>query len=295
MASVVAIGEALIELRDSGPNEVRWTFAGDTLNCAAALGNASPLSNVRYLTGVGTDEMSRRFLEFCRSVGVDADDAVRVADASLGLYWIQTRDGANRFAYWRDDSAARRVLRAGGLTVDDVRAELIVVSGITLAVAGPAAGELLGVVEQARAHGARVAYDTNHRPALWADAETAREVNEAALGVADIVHASSDDIAILWADDARFRRLVADRGVAELVVTDGPRPTVVTHGGKDHRSTPNVVDVVDSAGAGDAFFGTYLGRRISGESVEASLESASATATQVVQCAGALGYLAAAG
>lgn len=292
MPTVLAIGESLIELRHVGDNELHWTFAGDVLNCAAAVAAAFPAAEVRHLTGLGDDDHSRAFLDFCETIGVDARNSPVIPGKSLGLYWITTIDGDRRFTYWRSDSAARELLRSSELTLPDPPPELLIVSGITLAVAGPAAPMLLDHIEIARGAGAKVAYDTNHRPALCPDDTMARAQTERALSLADYVHASIDDVDELWAGRApsvdTWSRAF---GTSEIVVTDGRQPVRVLTNGNEVNARPASVPLIDTAGAGDAFFGTYLGHRLAGLATDDALARALEVSSRVVQTPGALTYL----
>ena len=290
--TVLAIGESMIELRQSGDHELRWTFAGDALNCAAAFAGANPAANVQHLTGLGDDNQSTELEHFCASLGVDPSPSVVVPGRSLGLYWITTEDGDRRFTYWRNDSAARHLFQMGTRFFTDPRPDLIIVSGITLAIAGRSAPQLLDQIEQAKGAGARVAYDTNDRPTLCPDRDVTRAHTARALALADIVHASVDDIEALWGhggtDLDDWPQLF---DIAELLVSDGDGTIRVLADARELRHQPPVVPVVDTAGAGDALFGTYLGHRLAGLPVEDAITRALQVSATVVQSAGALTHL----
>ncbi len=291
-SSVVFVGEAMVELQSTGPHSATWSFAGDTLNAAAACARAAPGLEVRYLTGVGDDDLSERLLARCRELEVDASESARIAGRRLGLYWIETVDGERDFRYWRDASAARTALSTGVLLPALGDASHLAVSGITLAVAGDAATELLAGLRARRDEGATVWYDLNHRRALWPDDDSARQTHELGLSAADIVRASSDDIAALWAEStSAFIDRAHDAGAREVAVTDGSGPVSCSSPAGFVAIRPRVATVVDTTGAGDAFWGTYLGRRVIGDEVEAALVGAGEIAAQAVEHAGALGYL----
>jgi 2-dehydro-3-deoxygluconokinase len=292
MTTVLVVGEAMVELSPAGDHRLAWTFAGDTLNCAAAIADAAPDARARYLTGLGDDPISTEFVEFCRRLGVDTTGAPVVPGHNLGLYWISTLDGERHFRYWRNESAARHALRQGIEWPEHPNPDAVVFSGITLAVAGTGAGVLLERIVGARAGGATVAYDTNHRPILWPDADTARHLNEQALATSDIIHASVDDTAALWGDDAEaFIARATESGATETIITDGPDRVDALVDGERLAVEPQVVPATDTTGAGDAFFGTYIGRRLAGDAAGPAIERAIAVAGVVVQSPGALGHL----
>ena len=138
MTRVLCIGECMIELTHVDPLTLRLGFAGDTCNAAVYLRRvAAELGReveVAYLTALGDDEYS----DAMRAEWRDEDifDGSLPAEGRLpSPYAIRTaQDGERRFAYWRDQSAAREVLSR-----DDLRAHL---EGdvIHLSGTGPAAG-----------------------------------------------------------------------------------------------------------------------------------------------------------
>lgn len=291
MPTVLAIGESMIELQQTGAHALLWTFAGDALNCAAAVAAAHPSAEVEHLTGLGDDEHSAGLRDFCTALDVDASRSPVLPGKSLGLYWITTEDGDRRFTYWRNDSAARQLFRSNEMVLFGPTPDLVIISGITLAVAGPAAPQLLDQIEQASTAGAKIAYDTNHRPLLCPDIEAARAHAERALSLADIVHASADDLDELWGGDTTLDSWPQTFGITELIVTDGDRPVRVLSNGSEARAQPDPVPVVDTAGAGDAFFGTYVGHRLAELPTMEALARALEVSSEVVQSPGALTYL----
>ena len=304
--TAVVVGEAMIESQSSAdepceshrqdesskPCGSRRTFAGDTLNCAAAIAAVSSDISVRYLTGIGEGEQSVQLIDFCASLRVDASGSTRVPDRHLGMYWIETGDPEQRFRYQRHKSAARAAL-SQGIPIPPVGPDdAVVLSGITLAVATTGRDQMIGQLAEARTAGASTGFDVNYRTALWPDVHTARAAFEAMLETADIVKASVDDTRSVWNEDAvSFCERATRSGASEVVVTDGDREMVAVAGGEHRWYQPPTVDAVDASGAGDGFFGTYLGHRLSGtdpfEAVRHSIEVAACA----VRFNGALGYL----
>lgn len=92
--TAVVIGEVMIELQSSadepgvshgsgesfGSGISHRIFAGDTLNCTAAIAAISTDISVRYLTGVGEGEQSSQLIDFCTSLRVDASGSMRMPD-----------------------------------------------------------------------------------------------------------------------------------------------------------------------------------------------------------------------
>lgn len=289
-----AIGEAMVELAPVGGESYRRGFAGDVLNTATTLGRAmgSP-GDVAFVSRVGTDRISGQFLRMLQDHGLDPRWLGRDPDRVMGLYLIEL-DGVERhFTYWRGQSAARHLADdADWLNAALAGAGLVYLSGITLAIlSDPARETLLAALATARGQGARIAFDPNYRPRLWAGPEQARAAMARMNELCDIVLPSFDDEQRLWGDpsvDATVARYRAC-GIAEGAVKDGHGPVRLwDRGGMHWHDTPAVPDIRDTAGAGDAFNAGYLAARLLGHPPQASIAPAQRLAALALQQSGAL-------
>jgi 2-dehydro-3-deoxygluconokinase len=194
MVNLACMGECMIELNVGAEvfgAATRLAFGGDSLNTAVYMRRAlaADAGRVAYVTALGDDAYSAKMIEAWRLEGLDDRLVYRLPGCLPGLYAIQTDSAGERsFDYWREDAAARRLLddgRAADLADALAEFDLLYLSGITVAIlwdrAGPALLDLLG---RLRTAGTRVAFDSNHRPRLWPDGETAavayRQIGELA-------------------------------------------------------------------------------------------------------------------
>lgn len=166
---IVSIGEAMVELAPQGGASYRQGFAGDTFNTIWHIGQLLK-GKVRagFVTGLGADRFSARFVAEMESDGLDTSGILRIPDRTMGLYLIEL-DGVERsFHYWRKDSAARCLADDVPALQNAVKgASVIHVSGITLAILEPHAREhLYRTVSDARQSGAVISFDPNVRPRL---------------------------------------------------------------------------------------------------------------------------------
>jgi 2-dehydro-3-deoxygluconokinase len=290
----LGVGEAMVELAPVDGGLYALGFAGDTLNTCWCLKRlVGDARRVSYLTRVGEDALSSRLLAFLGEAGIDAGAISRDPERTLGLYLISLEGAERRFAYWREQSAARRLADDPARLGEALSgAALIHITGVTLAIVeARGRSNLLVALAKARAEGARVSFDPNVRRRLWPDEPTLRDALTEMFAVCDIALPSFDDEAGVWGDadpDASVARIAA-HGVKEIVVKNGANPASVFADGFyadiPARETP---DARDTTGAGDAFNAGYLAARLSGLSAVIACEFAHAVAAEVVRHPGAL-------
>jgi 2-dehydro-3-deoxygluconokinase len=268
--TVLAIGEAMIELSGADLRAPALGFAGDVLNTAIGLARLGV--GVGFATALGDDPFSAELLSMVGDEGVGTSAIATVPGGLPGLYAIRTdADGERRFYYWRRDSAARRMLDSGrdaalGAAVSAARH--VYLSGITLAILPDAARQaLFALLDRARDAGTTILFDGNYRPALWGDPGEARAATAALLARTAIALPTFQDEQALFGD--RTAEAVAARlhglGVAEVVVKDGVRGCFVSAPGSSRWvDVPVAVAPVDTSGAGDAFNAGYLAARLAG-------------------------------
>ena len=292
--SFASIGECMIEL--SGRDGDLWSmgFAGDTFNAAYYARAVLPAERrVAYVTALGDDPFSKRLRAFIGARGVETDRIREIPGRRPGLYAITLAGAERTFSYWRGESAARQLADdAEWLVAALAGAELLYFSGITLGILEPEArARLLAALAERRREGARIAFDTNFRPALWPDREVARFAMEAAYSVADVVLPTFDDEAALFGDasaQATANR-IARSGGAEIVVKNGSEPCLVMSGGRSDWVPAVTPDrLVDTTGAGDSFSGAYLSGRLLGLDPLAAARLGHAVAAQVIGTRGAM-------
>ena len=291
---IVSIGECMIEMSGGEDRTYRLGYAGDTLNTAwylrALLGQEW---SVDYVTALGKDRYSADIRQFLSDNDIGTGHIQTIGNRRPGLYMIHQEGGDRHFTYWRDTSAAKLLADDKKALAEAVEnAELVYFSGITLAILAPRArGRLLGAIVKARDSGARIAFDTNLRPALWSSPRVMAGVLTAAASLCDVVLPTHSDEAPLFGDKSIDE--TADRylelGVEEVVVKDGSREALIATATERVRLAPAAnATVVDATGAGDSFNGAYLAARLQGSSLADAAAAAHSAAGIVIGHKGAL-------
>lgn len=286
---ILAIGEAMVEFTRQ---ESAWgqSCGGDTLNTAVHLARLG--ADVGYASALGTDDFSLDLRRFMEAEGIDTSQVAADPRRQCGIYFISTApDGERSFTYWRSDSAARHLVDSlgQGLVQAMQQAGLIYLSLISVAILSEADREsLLEAAVTAVRGGARLAFDSNYRPALWEDTETAARWSARFSAVAHIgLPTLEDEVALGTASRPdEVAEAWASRGCEEVVVKLGAQGCLLH--GADGLVAQQPVAAIDTSGAGDSFNAAYLWSRMNNRSPQQSAAKANRLAAWVVGQPGAI-------
>ncbi|MCW5649097.1 MAG: sugar kinase [Ramlibacter sp.] len=296
---VVALGEGMVEFNQTQAGEPTYLqgFGGDTSNAVIAAARAG--ARTAYLSRVGDDWSGERLMALWRDEGVDCDAVEVAADAPTGLYFVTHGHGpdgtGHEFGYQRKGSAAARMTPAWFDSKPRqavAQAQVLHVSGISLALSDSAAATVLHAMQVARDAGARVSFDSNLRLKLW-PLDRARRGIEDAIALCDIFLPSLEDITALTglADPQAVVSWGHALGAEAVVLKLGERGALVSDGTRREHIPGQPAQLVDATGAGDCFCGNLLARMALGHEVFAAARYANAAAALAVQGFGAVAPL----
>ena len=299
MKNIFLFGECMIELmtaaKDKSSNTLQQSFAGDVFNTAVYLKRTFTDVNVHLVTAVGKDNFSLDMIQYFEKEQIGTDFVFQSDTKIPGLYAIQLDDeGERSFTYWRNDSAARQVMKHIDQTA--IRAlsqgDMFFFSGISLAVIEPQARDAFwALIDKLSTAGVQIVFDPNYRPRMWSGAEEAQEQFELALQKSDLSLPGVDDFEQLFGMTTveEVGAYCKQFDINELIIKNGEQGILVVVDGEssDFAITP-VENVVDTTSAGDSFNGVYLGARTKGYSVNDSIALASKAAGFVIQHRGAI-------
>ena len=292
---LLSIGEAMAEIRSGRTDGFSLGFAGDTYNTAVyASRTIGQRAHVSYITRVGVDPLSTSFCDAAQREGIDIGGIAKDANHNIGIYSVSTDDrGERSFHYWRSNSAARRMFASDETPPDLPAARVIYLSGITMAILTPdARTRLIDTLTSKRAQeGAKIAFDSNYRPALWEDRATARAVMDRMWKITDIALPSIDDEMALAGDDSEdavISRFTAHTWDGIAIKRGSRGPVSPNLSAAEHPAFEPAANVVDTTAAGDSFNGAYLAAYLSGDGEVDRLQSGHRLAMNVVGFPGAI-------
>ncbi|EJO56750.1 sugar kinase [Burkholderia multivorans] len=276
---ILALGEAMIEFNQAQPGRAEFLqgFGGDTSNfCVAA---ARQGASAGFVSAVGDDPFGRLLGELWVTEGVDTRFVRIDPGAPTGVYFVTHGADGHRFDYLRAGSAASRYAPAH-LPLDALAAAKAVhLSGISLAISTSACDAAFAAIDHARAHRAKISFDTNLRLKLW-PLPRARAVMREALRHTDICLPSWDDVTALTGANDRD-------AIVDAMLEHGPQIVALKLGKEgayvatphERRVVPGfAVEAVDATGAGDCFGGAFVARIVAGDDPFAAARYANAAA-----------------
>lgn len=245
---IVSAGEALTDLVREGPDTWRAHPGGAGWNAARACARLGVSS--AFAGAVGQDNFGDDLWNASADAGLDLRFLQRSIQPTLMAVVYQLSPPAYRFLGEHSADLAFDPARLPGGWLPALR--WLHVGGISLA-RPPLAGVLVGLVEAAKAAGARVSFDpnariTHHDPGY-------RPTLERVARLADLLKFSDEDLAFFFpgqSEDDALRTLRGWNPRAPIVVTRGAQGASL-YQPAGRLDLPAVrVAVVDTVGAGDA-------------------------------------------
>ncbi len=267
MTDITAIGEVLIDLTQSGCDsrgipQFAANPGGAPANLCVAAARLG--ASTAFIGKVGADSFGsflRRTLEEnrvdVRGLAADPDTPTTLAVVSLDSA------GERSFSFYRDPGADTR-LTPGELSQTQLTATRILHFGSVSLTADPARAATCHAVRVAKAAGALISYDPNYRPSLWPDEATALGRIREPLALVDILKVSDEELLLLTGTDdpSAGSAMLAELGIRLIFVTLGANGAFCRFGSYTGCVPGVKVNVGDTNGAGDTFFGAALAQLV---------------------------------
>lgn len=263
MIDITAVGEILIDLTQSGKNELGIpVFAANPGGAPANLAVAAARlgASTAFIGKVGTDS----FGTFLRSTLIEnnVDVTGMVTDlrnrTTLAVVALD-KFGERTFSFYRDPSADVN-LKAEEISEEQLKNTKFLHFGSVSLTTDPARSATLYAAKTAKAHGALISYDPNYRASLWSDEATAIERMLEPLEMVDVLKVSDEELPLLTGTEnlEEGSAILAAKGVRLVLVTLGANGAFYRFDCRTGHIPGVKVKVGDTNGAGDTFFGATL-------------------------------------
>jgi fructokinase len=302
MYDVVALGEVLIDFTPAGTSAggqrlFEQNPGGAPANVLTALANLG--KQVAIVGKVGADMHGDFLRAVLRSKNIDDDGLLSDPRFFTTLAFVSLSPAGEReFAFARKPGADTE-LRAEELPTAKLENCRVFHFGSLSLTDEPARSATRAALTIARRAGAIISYDPNYRAPVWASAGAAIAQVRSVVGEVDLMKISDEEVELLTGKTelaAGAEKLLA-QGVKCVVITrgkDGAEAFTARH----RAAAPTApVKVVDTTGAGDAFWGGFLAQvldapaplaELSAPQLQSMIKFANAVAACCVQKRGAI-------
>ena len=299
---ILCCGEALVDMIPeptvSGASGFVPHSGGSVYNTAIALGRLGVPTGM--LTGLSNDMFGQQLRAGLDAAGVDSTHVITSHRATT-LAFVHLTEGQAQYDFF-DENSAGRMLTPEDLPDLSEGVTTLFFGGISLA-CEPGADAYAALLEREGTN-RTVILDPNIRKGFIEDEDRYRARLEQMISAADVVKVSDEDLdwLILGAEDvAEKARALLKTGPAIVIVTRGSAGALAFQSNGTIIETPSqMVEVVDSVGAGDTFNAGFLAtlhecgalnkgdvRILPRSTVEKALEFGSRVAAITVSRAGA--------
>lgn len=280
MSDIIALGEVLIDLTQTGTDEKGIPqFAafpgGAPANVAVAAARLG--ADTGFIGKVGDDSFGQYLRQTLVGEGVD-DGGLFVTEESPTTLAIVSVDSAGErsFAFYRQPGADTRLTAQEAITAIETANPSILHFGSLSLTNDPSREAALKAVSYAKAKGILISYDPNYREALWSSQEEAIRWMQEPFDLVDVLKVSDEELMMLTGTDnlEQGSKLLADHGITLVIVTLGSDGVYYRYG-EQCGSLPGIpVTVADTNGAGDTFLGAVLAQiaHITDETIASQLE-----------------------
>ena len=264
MYDVVALGELLIDFTcletdaDGYPTMAAHP-GGAPANFLAALTRFG--AKTALLGKVGTDAFGRMLLRTLDGAGIDSRGVIAADDVFTTLAFVTLDDTGNREFSFSRKPGADTCLRFEELDLAMIDGTSVFHFGTLSLTDEPARSATQKAVAYARERGKLITCDPNLRKPLWRTEEEAREQLLWALGQADVVKISDDEIDFLFGltPEEGAARIVEEFGAKLVFATCGPKGCFFKNRNAEGRVPAMTgIRVIDTTGAGDIFGGSAV-------------------------------------
>jgi 5-dehydro-2-deoxygluconokinase len=260
----------------------RFTTAlgGSAGNIAAALARQG--ARTALLSCVSDDAVGRFCLAELHRYAVDTTHVRAVGgEARNSLAVVETRPMDAQTVLYRNNAADFALTAADVTKINYDSLGALVVTGTALA-REPSREATFTAMRLARAHGAPVILDLDHRAYSWASRDEAARICLAAAQLADATIGNDDEFALLAGSDGPALAAKLAQTALFTVYKRGPEGSTTFTADRKFDTPIFPVQALKPMGAGDGFLGGLLAGLAQGHSLETAVQRGAATAAIIV-------------
>ncbi len=289
---LLAVGETVVDLISveesgsfAGAENFRRYFGGSPANIAMNLANLG--RKTALISRVGSDGLGEYLINILKERGVDVSGISRDEKNNTTIILVTRSQESPEFLAYR---GADSNISPGQISADRVsEARIIHLSSFALTV--PRGRQTIEkVIKIARDKNKIISLDPNYRPQLWRGREIGPEYIKQLLAEVDIVKPSLDDASFLFGERSReaYINKFHEAGAGLVILTLGADGLLASTG-ESQQHLPSLAEkVVDTTGAGDAFWSGFYAGVLQQKNLLTALKLGCAAAAEVLKQTGDL-------
>ena len=290
---ILSIGEILADMVGSNENGV-LTFksfcGGAPFNVAVNAKLAG--SKVGFVGRVGDDVIGRFVTTEAKKANIDSLDIQVDDDRNTTLAFVTLTDGERDFAFNRHDTADFNISLED---IDFAKYDNLKILHLGSLMLSEENGKIFAqkILKKVKDLGVKLSFDMNFRMDTYKDFEDAKKAYEPFVKSADIIKFSDDELRLYTGIDDIKTAIESIYTKGQIfVLTLGSSGSTYYYNGETGVVPTVKVKPIDTTGAGDAFFGTFLANlenvAWTKENIEKALVKANKAGADTTQFLGAV-------
>lgn len=257
MARVYCVGELLIDFIPGTEKDSYIKKAGGApANVAVAVARNGV--DASLACKVGNDDFGRFLLDTMKDLGVTVATPEMIDEAITTLAFVSlTPEGERSFTFARKPGADM-FLKAEEIKDEDIMASDIIHAGSLTLQKTPSRDATITALRKGHEMGKLVSFDINYRPNLWnGEKEKAMESVESIFPYINMLKISDEETEFVGGIENIYE-FMKEKDIPLVVETLGGDGSRAFFNGKEVRAEGFKAKVVDTTGAGDAFWGAFM-------------------------------------
>ncbi len=297
---LVAVGELLVDMTPlSGPEGACFQPNPGGAPCNFLAMAQKMGARTAFIGKVGDDRFGKMLRKTITDIGIDAEGLVMDPSLPTTLAFVHLDASGDRsFSFYRK-GCADVGLELREVDISIMRRAKAFYFGSLSFTDEPLRSVVTALLAEAKKESLLVCFDPNYRPLLWPSQEAAVEAMRFGLPFADVLKVSEEEAALLTGKSSpeEAAKILAAGGIALVCVTLGENGVLALFDGSLIAVSGKKVNVLDTTGAGDAFFGTLMQQiacsakklaDLSRQEMTFMLQTANCAAALCVQARGAI-------
>jgi fructokinase len=287
---ILTVGEILIDMISTDYEE---NFEGNTYNKFFGGSPANIAMNVRKLgirsllaSAVGEDGLGTFLIKNLHNSGIDTT-CIQQVGYSTSMVVVTKSKSTPIPIFYR--GADYQLTYSPELEKALINSKIVHFSCWPISMV-PVRHTVERVIEEAGKNNILVSFDPNYHPMIWQKGEDGIEYVKSIIGKVDIIKPSEDDAERLFGKDTHENQIekFLKLGAKLVIMTLGKEGAIVSNGSETLQLDTLATEVVDTTGAGDAFWSGFYTAIVKGYAIREALQLGFAVSAYKLKYIGAV-------